>query len=186
MWQLLIDYLYPIITNFLLWFSVRLPITNAWHLAIIMCSSFKQCLRLGYLYNFLHFIFANYSHIVRLRPVIFSFVTHPYALPLVLSIGLKNHVNTLYNWIRLKGEGFGKKYTLVNDILEMLENNFNTYTIHKLFLQVCKFYIFCENFIPRSCCFVIIREIMKLRAQTARELNYISRLKVLAWKIFFV
>ena len=91
MWQLFIDYLYPIITNFRLWFSVRLPITNAWHLAIIMCSTFKQCLRLGYLYIFLHFIFANNSHIVRLRPLIFSFVTHPYALPLVpsISIGLK-------------------------------------------------------------------------------------------------
>ena len=48
MWQLLIDYVYPIITNFRLWFSVWMPITNAWHLAFIMCSAFKQCLRLGY------------------------------------------------------------------------------------------------------------------------------------------
>ena len=31
MWQLLINYVCPIITNIRLWFSFRLPITNAWH-----------------------------------------------------------------------------------------------------------------------------------------------------------
>ena len=34
----------------------------------------------------------------------------------------------------------------------MLENNVNTliYTLQKFFLRVCRFLIFCENFIPRS------------------------------------
>ena len=31
MWQFLIVYVYPIINSIRLWFSVRLPFTNAWH-----------------------------------------------------------------------------------------------------------------------------------------------------------
>ena len=31
MWQLLIDYVYPIITDIWLWFSVRLPMIYTWH-----------------------------------------------------------------------------------------------------------------------------------------------------------
>ena len=36
--------------------------------------------------------------------------------------------------------------------LETLENNVNTliYSLQKVFLRVCRFLIFCENFIPRS------------------------------------
>ena len=94
MWQLFIDYLYPIINNYRLWFSVWLPITYAWHLTLLMCSAFKQCLRLWYvsLHTFSCILYLLIRDIiVRLRPLIFSFLTHPYALPLVpsISIGLK-------------------------------------------------------------------------------------------------
>ena len=46
---------------------------------------------------FLHFIFADKRHIVSLTPLSFSFVTHPYALPLVpeYKYWVENHVNSL-------------------------------------------------------------------------------------------
>ena len=54
--------------------------------------------------------------------------------------------------------------------LEMLENDLDTYTLQKLSLRVCRFFIFCENCIPRSCCFVINRE----NEHTSKSLRYLS------------
>ena len=48
MWQLLINYVCPIITNIRLWFSFRLPITNAWHYHSLCAALSRKCWSVGY------------------------------------------------------------------------------------------------------------------------------------------